>query len=104
MDDRLCPVCYENMSSNTIVYLECIHSLCRTCLRKLTKDVCPLCRKVIRRKFKISYETILNAYHPEKLCDYHRDIRVRVHRRKRRRQMTMEYIDRPNGQIVRVES
>ena len=39
-----CPVCFNN---NELVNLECLHPLCKGCLRKLQKRNCPLCRFTI---------------------------------------------------------
>jgi hypothetical protein len=42
-----CPVCYETACLGDRKILECSHSLCVSCFKRLIKSVCPLCRASI---------------------------------------------------------
>jgi hypothetical protein len=39
-----CFICYETRSLNNMVALPCAHTLCKTCLNHLQKNICPFCR------------------------------------------------------------
>ena len=42
---RECEICFaENINDDSIVFLECTHSLCKSCYNRLLKDECPFCR------------------------------------------------------------
>jgi hypothetical protein len=48
---RECEICFkENVNDSSIVFLECAHSLCKSCYNRLLKDECPFCRSVINRE------------------------------------------------------
>jgi hypothetical protein len=40
-----CLICYETRSN--LIFLHCLHSLCKCCLNKLEPRICPFCRKEI---------------------------------------------------------
>ena len=42
-----CRICYETVTEDNIEVLECIHSLCQSCLGKLRNRLCPFCRTPI---------------------------------------------------------
>jgi hypothetical protein len=42
-----CPICYENLDSVSIIFLQCFHYVCKKCLFKLDKKICPHCRFTI---------------------------------------------------------
>lgn len=39
-----CIVCYENTDGYVT---SCRHSVCIKCMRRLTKPICPMCRRVL---------------------------------------------------------
>lgn len=39
-----CPICYDTETLDT---LKCLHSVCRPCISKLQRRVCPICRTPI---------------------------------------------------------
>ena len=43
-----CRICFENVAEDSIVSLECAHSLCQTCLGNLRQPLCPFCRTSIK--------------------------------------------------------
>ena len=45
-----CPICYENNvdGKGEMLWLECLHPLCKLCLKKLERKVCTLCRHDIK--------------------------------------------------------
>ena len=50
---RECEICFnDNLQDHSIVFLECTHSLCKSCYNRLLKDVCPFCRCKINREEK----------------------------------------------------
>lgn len=42
-----CPICYELVTGDKWQNLECRHALCKFCLGRLQKHICPLCREPI---------------------------------------------------------
>lgn len=46
-----CPVCYEMTSKCDYQELECTHSLCKLCLKRLQQNNCPLCRNPITNNY-----------------------------------------------------
>ena len=47
---RECEICFvDNIKDESIVFLKCAHSLCKSCYNKLVKDECPFCRCVFKR-------------------------------------------------------
>ena len=48
---RECEICFnDNLEDHSIVFLECTHSLCKSCYNRLLKDTCPFCRCKINRE------------------------------------------------------
>jgi len=48
---RECEICFnDNLEDHSIVFLECAHSLCKSCYNRLLKDLCPFCRCKINRE------------------------------------------------------
>lgn len=44
-----CGICLEdNLHNELLHYMECKHFTCNSCYRKLKKNTCPFCRKVIK--------------------------------------------------------
>ena len=41
---KTCDICYEDRFEFEFGHLPCAHSFCTSCLGKLIRDVCPLCR------------------------------------------------------------
>jgi len=42
-----CRICYESVTEDNIEVLECMHSLCQSCLGNLRHRLCPFCRAPI---------------------------------------------------------
>lgn len=42
-----CPICFNNLGTETVVSTKCGHVFCRNCLQKalILKPVCPTCRR-----------------------------------------------------------
>jgi hypothetical protein len=78
-----CFICYETVNdTGDMIRLECLHSLCKRCLGKLEKRLCPYCRTDIT----VQVTAILYKPLPTKECPvYPSTIRIRVRRRRRRR-------------------
>jgi hypothetical protein len=81
-----CFICYDfDRNNSDIIYLECMHFLCNSCLKKLKNNTCPFCRSNICSE-------IMNYNHVKKLTQTvntfpTRTIRVRT-RNKRRHTIT----------------
>ena len=45
-----CQICFETVCMTSFLRLECLHSLCRKCSRRLKRLVCPFCRRVINKE------------------------------------------------------
>ena len=41
-----CKICY--ITKTNVVWLECMHTLCKSCCKKLVKKECPFCRMAIK--------------------------------------------------------
>lgn len=78
-----CQICYENVNDNgDMIRLECLHSLCKRCLGKLEKRICPYCRADIAVEITtILYRPVLTKEYKV----YMDPIRIRGRRRRRRR-------------------
>ena len=46
-----CPVCF---TVGDIHWLDCLHPLCKKCLKRLKRKLCPLCRCHIRKEIYLS--------------------------------------------------
>lgn len=56
MNESLCIICYETLNHNNIYLLNCCkQSMCKICLNRLHKSICPLCRKTINNEITISH-------------------------------------------------
>lgn len=98
-----CPICYENVTDNgDMIRLECLHALCRRCLGKLEKRLCPYCRTDIA----VQIIAIFNKPLPTKEYPaYTGTIRIRVRRRRRRRARSHEIdVSEVNSRVVVEES
>lgn len=86
MEHLECPVCYETFEHGELCWLECLHRLCKQCLKKLERKVCPLCRK------EIDMEYFQHFFPPKERGNSitYTNVFVRVRRRRRRR----TYVDR----------
>jgi len=95
-----CPVCYESDSTNgDLLWLQCLHPLCRQCLRRLERKVCPLCRSDIGDEISPDRQ-IKRSYSDSDVPT----IRVRArHRRRRRAVIDILNIDDPSVSVI-VES
>lgn len=45
-----CGICMEKIDKDDIEHLVCGHYLCKCCLDRLTKDICPYCRTCFSKK------------------------------------------------------
>ena len=50
-----CPICLEDLTEKKILTFNCKHKICFDCLKEWykMKNTCPICRKPLRRVFKI---------------------------------------------------
>lgn len=74
-----CPICYENNvdGNGELLWLECLHPLCKRCLKKLERKVCPLCRhdikseviEVITSKKKPVFTTVIRTENTLSIID-----------------------------------
>ena len=48
-----CPCCFENITNQNIVVLECDHLLCGACIKKIINinNKCPICREILSVTF-----------------------------------------------------
>jgi len=77
-----CPVCYEcEFLNGDLLWLECLHPLCRQCLLKLETRKCPMCRVDINND--IGMKRITRTHSVESV----NTIRIRRRRRRRRRNL-----------------
>jgi hypothetical protein len=52
-----CPICFEDLTEKKILTLHCKHKICFDCFKEWykMKNTCPICRKPLRRVFKILF-------------------------------------------------
>jgi hypothetical protein len=91
-----CNICYECHAN--LIFLSCLHSMCKTCLSKLQKRVCPFCRRAFpenvpghkpeNNHFEFRYEPDVPV------------IRIRVRRRRRRIRTTTDTLDTMHGTVI----
>ncbi len=93
-----CLICYEQVGN--IIFLECLHSMCKLCLANLQQKVCPFCRSAINET--VLPGTITNMISSLDYRVYEQPLRVRFRRRLRIKMMS-ETMDAENNSIV-VES
>lgn len=109
-----CLICYDYQATNgRMIFLECLHGLCQSCLYKLQKSVCPFCRTVIKKdvytqvsnndKKQVSNEVEVVRNEVIVPISYPRVIRVRVRRHRRIRSIDTDIIDSDYG-VVNIES
>ena len=68
-----CPVCYENLTIENVVNLQCVHALCKTCFKNWVddsdKNTCPVCRadilKSVTHKLRFEKNIIKLQYEIE---------------------------------------
>ena len=74
-----CPICYETLKQ--LQNLECKHSFCENCLKRLKVRKCPFCRKRIRTKLRKNPYNLrtqkIRTFEPKKLVVKFRDGNVR---------------------------
>jgi hypothetical protein len=89
MTSPSCDICYETiLDEDNLVFLECLHYLCKFCFRKLQIHRCPFCRHPIRKKFMIPYEKVVDKLEKGKIPIYDsKIISIKVRRCKRRKQV-----------------
>lgn len=88
MDKEECGICYISCLIGSIVYLECCHSLCRECLKKLQNHVCPFCRHAISPPvwFKLVItQTITRQSMEDRILDISENTIIRRRKRKKKR-------------------
>ena len=83
-----CRICFENVTEDNIVSLECAHSLCQTCLGNLRQPLCPFCRTSIQNA-TIATTRPLHEHLPSRILtseiEAYDNISTTVRRRRRRR-------------------
>lgn len=98
-----CLICYDHKADQgRMVFLECLHTVCKICLTKLQKDACPFCRSQINRKShleKINQKTkvIQTEYYRENISA---EMPIRVRTRRRRRRTITERVDTEHGIVI----
>ena len=109
-----CPICCINKEEKSdIVFLECLHSLCKRCVQKLEKLICPFCRTPIRpeirevarvRKINPPEHNMLDSPQGNQVSHgsniYDTPLMVRFRRKKNRRSTYSERIDGNNNTII----
>ena len=81
-----CHICFENVTEDSIVNLECAHSLCQTCLGNLRQRLCPFCRTSIKNMSAPAQPIFSSSSPPQiEIFDIITTIRRRHRRRRRRR-------------------
>lgn len=97
-----CLICYDHKADQEkMVFLECLHVLCQTCLTKLQKDACPFCRTQINRKVHIEkFSPKLAKKYEEQYGDIFVPAEIRVRTRRRRRRTITERVDTDRGTII----
>ena len=84
-----CPICYDD--TVTLNVLKCLHTVCKPCISKLIKRLCPLCRTPIDEEGCISTENIEinfdteNMFFTEEIYSLELDVRHPTRRARRRR-------------------
>lgn len=100
-----CPVCYESDFENgDLLWLRCLHPLCRRCLKKLVRKACPLCRTGIKAGIgqTDSKERCVRRTYSDSIVS---TIRVRTRRRCRQRRTYVDTMDLENPRVsIIVES
>ena len=94
-----CLICYENNENTTeIIFLACLHSMCKICLSNLRQKVCPFCRTVISPSILAN---INETNHELGLFElFESPIRIRFRRQRRRIRLTTDTIDSTHGTIL----
>jgi len=83
-----CPICYENITdAGDMIRLDCLHSLCRRCLRKLEVLRCPYCRTEISL---LIFDFLKKSLPSRRYLAFADNIHVRTRRRHRMRRRTHE--------------
>jgi hypothetical protein len=96
-----CPVCYSSDFENgDLLWLQCLHPLCTRCLKKLVRNVCPLCRSDIKAEELIPENKTRRAYSDSAT----RTVRVRARRRRRQRHTYIDTMDLDGSTSLVVES
>lgn len=49
----LCEICQSTHCGETVVYMQCRHKLCTTCMSRLTQCTCPFCRKPFKQVYTL---------------------------------------------------
>jgi hypothetical protein len=87
-----CPICYEISAVDNCRQLQCPHSICKLCLGKLQRHICPLCRAPFNFSHEYSThdndnELTVNSsdIEWEHISNYDFDFSVEVSTRNRRR-------------------
>ena len=81
-----CRICYETVTEEKILYLECTHSLCKICVGKLVKQICPFCRTEIKHNESTMNKKENNEYNIRaNFEDIFLDTELLVPRQQRRR-------------------
>ena len=87
-----CHICFENVTEDSIVSLECAHSLCQTCLGNLRQRLCPFCRTSIKNMSELAQPIFSSSSTPQiEIFDI---VTPRHRRRRRRRRPSIPHVIR----------
>jgi hypothetical protein len=104
-----CNICYETYDMESIVWLNCLHNLCKNCYNRLTQPLCPYCRFNIPKNNNILSEPeqpVLSASAPTPIIQIPRDWEqnTRIERRRRQRQREIERYSRRNTRRIPIQN
>ena len=57
-----CGICLEKVDKKNIQHLRCSHFLCKDCLDRLTKPICPYCRTEFSSEKNVNCNNNVNNY------------------------------------------
>jgi hypothetical protein len=115
---RKCPVCYNNLTIDNIVNLQCCHALCKGCFKSWVddggKNSCPECRADVLKSSaqKLRFQKKISDYEYEVhiLENEINDHDVTINNQldcnsslKKQKKKLVEYIQRQHAEILRVE-
>jgi len=92
-----CLICCDPQTVGCLIFLDCLHSMCRTCLLKLQKPVCPFCRTVISDNI-IRFNRVDNSMN-KMIVEKEQSIRIQFRRRSRSR-LTTDIFDTEYGDVI----
>lgn len=88
-----CEICQNTHCGETVVYMQCRHNVCTTCMSRLTQCICPFCRKPFRHVYTFE----LDGTDEWKMTTYRLMLHKNVHTRQNDNLFIeiTNYIDKP---------